>query len=849
MKCRPQKIVHIRSLFISFLVLLCVVYNTASGQIDAPMAETPIDGSSIGGLNENKFPSATQLQSVYAARQGKGMKVFVGADGMIENYKAFTIDDPPQIVFDLFDIKSPYDNEKVIPVNTEWVNQIRYTSESGKVRVILETQKKHLEGYKAVPVENGLLIQVGTGADQLAMKPAAAPKAAISQAATPLEAADETKKAPPAENKTDTKIAAASRPAGVNQIEFISADAGKSVLVVGTTRPVKYEAKKIGNSRVEIQLFDTTLPEYRERPLITDRFESAVDAIIPKTKPSSGNMAFFDITLRETVPYTITQDGNTLKVSFDASAVPPKPLAGIAAAEEKQPVASSPRMIAKKVEKPKQSPPNAPVAMSEPAMGDAPAPMAKPMAPPLELNLDFDEDLGIIEDIPTYTGEKIALDFYETDIKNVFRILREVSSKNFAIDKDVTGKVTLTLAEPVPWDQILDLVLKMNKLGKTTEGNIIRIATRATLAEEARLRQEKRTAELAARDQQQQLEPLHTEYLPVNYSNANREIKPHIEKLLTKDRGNVSVDERTNMIILTDTAEKIRKSKELISKLDRVTPQVIIEGRVVEATTNFTKEIGTTWQMGLGLQQTGTGVVQTPESSAINIGGATEDVTSTVNNRVGVGPQNGYNELGGTYGYNMAVDFPIAASDYGSIGFNFMRIAGTPFLLNAKLHAMESQGEAKIISAPKVVTLDNKKAVIKQGVSYPYQTVENGEVKVEFKDVDLLLEVTPHVTPDNRISMIINITKNDLGDVISGQQSFTTKEAQTELLVNDGDTVVIGGIIKTASRQDMEGIPYLNKLPVLGWLFKAEGTNDQKEELLIFITPRIIQLEQRLVQY
>lgn len=847
MKCKPQKIVHIRSLFISFLVMLCVVYNTASGQIDAPMAETPLDGSTIGGLNEKKFPSATQLQSVYAARQGKGMKVFVGADGMIENYKAFTIDDPPQIVFDLFDIKSPYDSEKVIPVNTEWVKQIRYTSESGKVRVILETQKEHLEGYNADTVENGLIIQVGTGADQLAMKPAPAPKAV-----TPPKAAEETKEASSAESKKGKAIAGASRPAGVSQIEFISADAGKSVLVVGTTRPVKYEAKKIGKTRLEVQLFDTRLPDFRKRPLITDYFESAVNTIIPKTKPSSGDTAFFDITLRQDVPYSIEQDGNTLRISFEASDVPPMPLAGIAAAEEKQVVSSPPKMIAKKAEKPKLNPPNAPVAMNEAAMADRSAPMSKPpiaVAPPPELNIDFEENLGIIEDIPTYTGEKIALDFYETDIKNVFRILREVSNKNFAIDKDVTGKVTLTLAEPVPWDQILDLVLKMNKLGKTTEGNIIRIATRATLAEESRLRQEKRTAELAARDQQQQLEPLLTEYLPVNYSNANREIKPHIEKLLTKDRGNVSVDERTNMIIITDTAEKIRKSKELISKLDRVTPQVIIESRVVEATTNFTKEIGTTWQMGLGVEQTGTGVVQTPESSVINIGGATEEVTTSVNERVGVGPQDGYNELGGTYGYNVAVDFPIAAADYGSIGFNFMRIAGTPFLLNAKLHAMESQGEAKIISAPKVMTLDNKKAVIKQGVSYPYQSVENGEVNVEFKDVDLLLEVTPHVTPDNRISMNIFITKNDLGEVISGEQSFTTKEAQTELLVNDGDTVVIGGIIKTASRKDMEGIPYLNKVPILGWLFKAEGSTDRKEELLIFITPRIIQLEQRMVQF
>jgi type IV pilus assembly protein PilQ len=466
------------------------------------------------------------------------------------------------------------------------------------------------------------------------------------------------------------------------------------------------------------------------------------------------------------------------------------------------------------------------------------------------MEFDLSEDAMAAEQGPRYTGEKIALDFFETDIRNVFRILREVSGMNFAIEPDVTGQVTLTLAQPVPWDQVLDLILKMNKLGKESEGNIIRIATRETLEEEERLRQEKRTAELTLRDQQKQLEPLVTEYLPVNYSNAAREIQPHIETILTQERGTVSVDERTNVVIMTDTADKIAQAKELIRKLDRVTPQVIIEARVVEATTDFSRDIGTQWGTGLGVQSTELLDFGRPDLEDANeSGGLTDDVQDSLNNRVGFGPERGYNNLGGTYGYNMAMNFPVAAENFGSIGFNFVRIAGTPFLLNATLQALESKGEAKIISAPKVVTLDNKQAVIKQGVSYPIQTVEDGEVNVEFVDVDLLLEVTPHVTPDNRISMSINITKNDLGQIIQNQQSFTTKEAQTELLVNDGDTVVIGGIIKTTDRSDFSGIPGLAKIPILGWFFKNEGQSDSKEELLIFITPRIVQLEQRTAQF
>jgi type IV pilus assembly protein PilQ len=161
---------------------------------------------------------------------------------------------------------------------------------------------------------------------------------------------------------------------------------------------------------------------------------------------------------------------------------------------------------------------------------------------------------------------------------------------------------------------------------------------------------------------------------------------------------------------------------------------------------------------------------------------------------------------------------------------------------------METEGEVKIISAPKIVTLDNKMATIKQGLSYPYNKLDaSGNTTTAFKDIDLVLEVTPHVTPDNRISMKMKITKNDLGDIISGQQSFTTKEALTELLVNDGDTIVIGGIITTTKRRSTSGFPGLSRIPIIGWLFKSKVKSDRKEELLIFITSRIAHFEQRTI--
>ncbi|GBC63264.1 hypothetical protein DENIS_4258 [Desulfonema ishimotonii] len=899
--------------------------------------------------------NASRLQSVYAAKFGDSLKVFVGADGMITNYKSFTIESPPRIVFDIFNIQSPYQSERVVPVNTQWVSQIRYHSYPDRVRVILDTRKAYLSKFSGHPVENGLLIQMGAAVSPPETPKQSYVKAPASKRASRVESVYATRMAddgmlitikgdgaitnyktavaqdPPriivnlydvdspyleeqsfpvdtqwvrsvrhqrypdriqvtietrspwlssfsafpdknglvvrvggkgtvvadtgprssGQSPQQGRSSAAAdytQPATVSQVDFQAGAAGKSTLVVGTTRPVQYEVKEVADRKLEVRLLNTRLPDQHKRPLITDRFESAVDRIMPESKPAARNTAFFDISLREGVPYFVEQTGNELRVQFEASSISPRPIVAMnrdqAAMSAPPPASPLPPEGGGLTSVPIPRETGGSVALQAPSVT---VPVGVPgTGDDLSLDIDTEEMLGGA-DGPRYTGEKIALDFYETDIKNVFRILREVSGKNFAIDKDVTGKVTLTLGEPVPWDQVLDLVLKMNKLGKTVDGTIIRIATRATLDEEERIRQEKKTAELTLRDQQKQLEPVKTEYIPVNYSRAKEEIEPHIEKLLTKDRGAVSVDERTNVVIITDTADKIRQARELIEKLDRVTPQVIIEARVVEATTSFSREIGTQWEMGVGVQEVG-GDVQDGDS-VIDVGGVTDDVANSVNNRIGVGPERGYDALGGTYGYNMAQNFPISSEQYGSIGFNFMRIAGTPLLLNVKLQAMESQGEVKIISAPKVLTLDNKKAVIRQGLSYPYQTVEDGEVNLEFKDVDLLLEVTPHVTPDNRISMSVNITKNDLGSVINGEQSFTTKEAQTELLVNDGDTVVIGGIIKTTENNSVKGLPGLSRIPIIGWFFKTESKSSDKEELLIFITPRIVQLEQRTAQF
>jgi len=584
-------------------------------------------------------------------------------------------------------------------------------------------------------------------------------------------------------------------PAWVNRIDFSSEEAGKSTIIIGTTIPVTYQIKKLKDTWVQLRLDNTNLPDYRRFPLITTRFESAVDRVIPVQKPEmrAKNQTIFSIELRESVPYFVEQSDNFIMVHFEASSIRPKPLEE-ANLPPWQKVMSE-LMIEDDVEK------------ADADAGEATQAAEAGSSVEAGMGLETEAANIFVQKPKKFTGEKIALDFFETDIKNVFRILREISGKNFAIDKDVSGRVTLTLDKAVPWDQVLDLVLRMNQLGMIYEGDIIRIATLKTLKMEEELRAAKIAAAQKSKQQEMALEPLVTEYIAVNYSNAQSEILPHLKNILTPERGKVTVDSRNNQIIITDVADTIWQAKEIVNRIDRVTPQVIIEARITEVSTDISNELGFDWTAGAG--------------PVFN------------------------DSLDGNFAGDMAMNFP-AAGATSSVGFTFDKIIGTPMVLNARLNALESTGEGKIISSPKIVTLDNKKAKIKQGLEYPYlERDDTGGSSVSFKDIDLLLEVTPHVTPDNRVSLQIKITKNDIDTITDGVPSLSTNEAETELLVNDGDTIVIGGIMKTRKTLVTAGFPWLSRIPVLGWFFKNKTDNKENSELLIFITPKIVKLEQR----
>ncbi|MCD6584924.1 MAG: type IV pilus secretin PilQ [Desulfobacteraceae bacterium] len=572
----------------------------------------------------------------------------------------------------------------------------------------------------------------------------------------------------------------------INRIDFSTQASGKSMIIVGTDLPVKFDIQKIAARTLKVRIYNSRLPEYRRhKPLITTRFESAVDRISPMQATDLKKATDLIIELREWVPYRPVAEDNVLTINFDPSSIGPRPFESANLSPWQQVLDE----ITYSVPSPETQAKDQTIVEEDP-YGD------------------------ILGGKKVYTGQKIALDFYKTDIKNVFRILQQVSGKNYAVDKNVTGEVTISLDKPIPWDQVLDLILKMNQLGKMEQDNIIRIATTATLSAEEVAQQKKFEAIRSRREQQKTLEPLVTKYIPVNYANAQSEILQHIETIKTPDRGSITVDDRNNQLIITDTNAVLLKMNEIISQIDKVTPQVLIEARIVEVSNNFTRDVGVAW------------------------GVSGEDIYRS--------------NMDGQYSYNIAMNTPLLTQEpnqgEGVIDFNFTRLDawGTPVVLDAALKAMELEGNGKIISSPKILTMNNKKATINQGQEFPYQVVEDDEVSIEYKKVGLLLDVTPHVTPDRRVSLKLKTTKNEItGFIPTGEPITSINEAETELLVNDGETIVIGGVVKNDVKFTETGFPILKDIPMIGWLFKSKNETNSKQELLIFLTPRIVQLEQR----
>lgn len=426
-----------------------------------------------------------------------------------------------------------------------------------------------------------------------------------------------------------------------------------------------------------------------------------------------------------------------------------------------------------------------------------------------------------------YTGKRVDFTVKDLDIKYFFQAIGEVSRRNIVVADDVSGNVTLRLRN-VPWDEALDIVLRSKGLGKEEVGNIIRIAPSSTLAAERE--QAAKAAELKER-----IDPLKVRLIPVNYADASQ-LADRVKDVLT-GRGTVSVDARTNVLIVKDVVDSLTKAELLVRNLDTQTPQVLIEARIVEAQTSFTRSIGIQWGGDVRASpSTGnpTGLLF-PNLVAIT-GSATDGQTPT---------------SGTSSTPNFAVNMPtaIGTNTGGGVGFIFGS-AGGAANLNLRLSAAEVNGTIKTVSAPKVTTLDNQSATISQGVSIPFSQVSAGGVNTAFIEARLNLTVTPHVTQDGSIQLTIQAQNNQPNENLTGangQPSISRREANTNVLVRDGDTTVIGGIYTRRNALNTTEVPFLSKIPILGKLFSKDTVSDDRTEMLIFITPRIVNRHQATV--
>ncbi len=499
------------------------------------------------------------------------------------------------------------------------------------------------------------------------------------------------------------------------------------------------------------------LPKSLQRPYDTSSFDSVVKHMTPyQVKTRGKNNAKINVVLRESAPYTVKREGSAIYVDI-----------------------VNPRHY--DVASPNDVPKLVAVAGEKRDAGPARNTLQKAEGGPEKKQ---------------YTGKRVTLEFADADIRKIFQLIGEVSGLNILVGDDVTGTISIKLVN-VPWDQALDVILDTKNLAMKRSGNIVVIRPRDKMTSQA-------DDEVAARKAYEKTLDMRMKVFDVNYADA-KDIATQFGNYKS-ERGSISTDPRTNKVIVNDIAPAIEKMTVLIKELDTPEKQVLIEARIVEASSNLTQDLGIQW-------------------------GAHYDNSPTATLDTGFGGS--VTNLIGTAGF--------ATGPGAALGLTLGKLA-KDFQLDMRLSASVSAGHGKVISTPKIMTLNNKPAKITQGVMQPYQTTSSEGTKTEFVEAALKLEVTPHITANGSVSMKIKASNDTVGSAATGTAPpINKKEATTEMVVRNGETTVIGGIYKDDETSTDEGVPWLKDIPVLGWLFKSNTTTKEKTELLIFITPRIVE--------
>ena len=752
-------------------------------------AEAPAEAPAVSaGATVAEIPSkpAKKLLDIVVSEEKDRTNVILVMDGLAPDYHSFQLKNPPRLVLDLWKIKSLYPSQKV-KINSQGIKQVRLGQHTDKLRLVFDGLGKSLPNYN-ISKENERIIVTFSVTVEVAGPPSPPLAAPVIETA-PAPTAPVEEVAPSAEVAPAPAVPAPELPRVVG-VDF-KYTRRTSKVIIKSDQPLTYEKKENPQDLIfSLIISGAKIAPELERSLDTTEFQSPINLI--SSFQASDKDVNIVVNLNQWVEPEVKQEGNRIEISFanpSAELVPP----------EAEAPPTPPAPAGEEISAPEASPAPAPSAVPAPSV---------PAGQPVKVET--------LTGTKIYTGTPITIEAKNLDILDALRAIAEVSGLNIIAADNVKGNITLKL-ENVPWDQALDLILETKGLGMVRYGNIIRVAPLKDI-------QKEQEEKLKSIEQRQKLKPLQTRIVPINYAKAD-DIARQVKTILS-DRGMVQVDKRTNSLIIKDVPEKIQEAQVLISSLDTRTPQVLIEARIVEATVGVSRELGIQWGFNYNVgpawgNPTGLNFPNTIQVGGAVLGGQIDPVSATILNTAG--------------------------AQGGAIGIKFGSLTDA-ISLDLLLKSLETQNKIKIISSPRILTMDNQKATIQQGVTIPYPPAINlatgaaGGAQWQFVEAALRLEVTPHVSPDGTIVLDVKASNNEpnLKVVSGGAPSIDKKEAQTKIIVKDGETVVIGGIYKTKESETTNQTPFLAKIPVIGKLFQDRFVEKSRTELLIFLTPRIV---------
>lgn len=813
---------------------------------EAPIQEVPIE--SVAPVGEIK--TAKKIEDIQFETSDMGTSLYVTVDGDIGEWNDFVIENPTRLVIDLNGIKNDFSGKKKINIGSSEVERLRIGEYKDKTRLVIDYPAAKKPSYTINKEDKRLVVSIFS---EVGDAPPAADKFAqeelpIEDFDAPVVPAEELPsiEEPPAEEVAEVapeeldvggpelpvveddipEIGAGeedffeeapavvqepvSPKATVTSLDFQQLkDTGKSRIAIGATAPANFTTREVSPGTIVVEMNNTFIPNTNLRRFVdTSSFKSAVTKITPKYDGST-NTASFAINLREQVSYNAYQEGNTLYVDFD---IPGSMMASAQAPREEA--------VSEPVAEPdleESAPAEEEIAEEtfeeEPVDNQRWAPVKEEfLSDRMESSMPLSSMGQVLAETyggkRRFVGRRISLDFKNAELRSIFRLLAEVSKFNMIIGDDVSGRITVRL-ENVPWDQAFAIILQTKGLWFERYGNIVRIAPAEKLRKE-------REAAVASRRAEIEAKPLDVLFKPISYATA-ADIAQRVRPVLS-GRGAVDIDTRTNTLIIRDVKEFLEAAKSLIEKLDTQTPQVSIESRIVEADTSLRKGLGVRW---------GGNIRFSPASG----------------NPTGLFFPNSVNIS------NIALNYPILNPN-ATAGISLGSLNNVVDL-SLILELAEQRGRSKLISSPKVTVLDNATATIMAGTKIPFitQTSSSGS-NVRFENAVISLSVTPHITADGAVFMKISATRNepDFDNLVQQNPTIVQRSINTEVLVKSGNTTVLGGIYKITKGSGYEGLPILSKIPILGYLFRNWSKQVIREELLIFITPKIVGDERAAVR-